>query len=228
MPHCFHNRRLAVISVTCVLGLAACSGRVDPPSERFGKLEQKNTIHVESEAPGTVQGSHQFDMNAETVISDGCLHAWRKACAGDEKTAMAELEALNKKYPQILTIEMMMGQVLEHFGKSEEAIVHYRKAAVGNEFSSLHSFKLAQAYRKAGKNAEGIVIYRKLIKLAPDFDAAKLGLADCLATTEAGKAEAKTLVMEALKNPPTDQPTADLLKKLRTKLGLDAADKTAK
>ncbi len=217
MPHYFHR---TLICFTAVLSLGACSGRVDPPSERFGKLEQKNTIHVESEAPGTVQSSQQFDMNAETVISDGCLHAWRKACAGDEKTAMAELQALNKKYPQILTIEMMMGQVLDHFGKSEEAIVHYRKAAVGNEFSSLHSFKLAEAYRKAGKNAEGIVIYRKLLKLAPDFDAAKLGLAQCLASTEEGKVEARGLVVEVAKNPPPDKPTADLLSKLKGDLGL--------
>lgn len=124
----FHNHKnLLLASSALLLSLSACSSKVDPPTDRFGKLEQKSHVSAQSEvlAPGTsaesALGSQQFDMAAETEISNGCLHAWRKACAGDEKTAMSELEALDKRYPQILTIQFMMGQVLAHFGKNEEA-----------------------------------------------------------------------------------------------------------
>lgn len=188
-----------------LLSLTACSSKVEPPTGRFGKLEQKTHVAAQSQlmSPGTsaesASGSQQFDMAAETVISDGCLHAWRKACAGDEKAAMSELEALDKRYPQILTIQFMMGQVLSHFGKTEEAIIHYRKASVGNEFSSLHSFKLAEAYRKVGKDAEAVPLYRKLLKTAPDFLEVKLGLAQSLVKSDkTGKAEAQKLLAEVL------------------------------
>ncbi len=177
-------------------------------------------------APGTsteiATASQQFDMAAETVISDGCLHAWRKACAGDEKAAMTELEALDRRYPQILTIQFMMGQVLSHFGKTEEAIIHYRKASVGNEFSSLHSFKLAEAYRKVGKNTEAVPLYRKLLKSAPDFLEVKLGLAQALLKSDAAnKAEAQKLVAEVLDKKPDN---AEALK-LKAELAEPAAAK---
>jgi tetratricopeptide (TPR) repeat protein len=202
----FHSlRTLLLTSSVLLLSLSACSSKVEPPTGRFGKLEQKTQVAAESQlmSPGSsaesATSSQQFDMAAETVISDGCLHAWRKACAGDEKAAMSELEALDKRYPQILTIQFMMGQVLSHFGKTEEAIIHYRKASVGNEFSSLHSFKLAEAYRKVGKDAEAVPLYRKLLKTAPDFLEVKLGLAQSLVKIDsAGKAEAQKLLAEVL------------------------------
>jgi lipopolysaccharide biosynthesis regulator YciM len=203
----FHNYKnlLLASSALLLLSLSACSSKVEPPSDRFAKLEQKSHVAAESQllAPGTsaesAAGSQQFDMAAETEISNGCLHAWRKACAGDEKTAMSELEALDKRYPQILTIQFMMGQVLSHFGKNEEAIVHYRKASIGNEFSSLHSFKLAEAYRKVGRDAEAVPLYRKLLKSAPDFIEVKLGLAQSLLKSDkAAKEEAQKLVAEVL------------------------------
>ena len=202
----FHSlRTLLLTSSVLLLSLSACSSKVEPPTGRFGKLEQKTQVAAESQlmSPGSsaesATSSQQFDMAAETVISDGCLHAWRKACAGDEKAAMSELEALDKRYPQILTIQFMMGQVLSHFGKNEEAIVHYRKASIGNEFSSLHSFKLAEAYRKVGRDAEAVPLYRKLLKSAPDFIEVKLGLAQSLLKSDkAAKEEAQKLVAEVL------------------------------
>ncbi|MDQ5933367.1 MAG: Tetratricopeptide repeat protein, partial [Cyanobacteriota bacterium erpe_2018_sw_21hr_WHONDRS-SW48-000092_B_bin.40] len=91
------------------------------------------------------------------------------------------------------------GQVLAHFGKNEEAIVHYRKASIGNEFSSLHSFKLAETYRKVGRDAEAVPLYRKLLKSAPDFIEVKLGLAQSLLKSDkAAKEEAQKLVAEVL------------------------------
>ncbi|CAN5608666.1 hypothetical protein BH11CYA1_BH11CYA1_18490 [soil metagenome] len=215
---------LLTSSALLLLSLSACSSKVEPPTARFGKLEQKSEVNAESQlmAPGTsvasATASQQFDMAAETVISDGCLHAWRKACAGDEKAAMTELESLDKRYPQILTIQFMMGQVLSHFGKTEEAIIHYRKASVGNEFSSLHSFKLAEAYRKVGKDAEAVPLYRKLLKTAPDFLEVKLGLAHSLAKGDsAGKAEAQTLLAEVLTVKPDNAEALKLKSELAAK-----------
>ncbi|MFA6212624.1 MAG: tetratricopeptide repeat protein [Candidatus Obscuribacterales bacterium] len=226
----FYNldKRLLTSSLLLLVTLSACSSKVDPPTGRFGKLEQQTPVRAESQlmAPGTsaesATASQQFDMAAETVISDGCLHAWRKACAGDEKAAMTELEALDRRYPQILTIQFMMGQVLSHFGKTEEAIIHYRKASVGNEFSSLHSFKLAEAYRKVGKNTEAVPLYRKLLKSAPDFLEVKLGLAQALVKSDAAnKAEAQKLVAEVLDKKPDN---AEALK-LKAELAEPAAAK---
>ena len=197
----FHSCRNFLLASAFLLSLSACSSKVEPPAGRFGKLEQKNDVAQSQPGSSAASASaaHEFDMAAETVISDGCLHAWRKACAGDEKAAMSELEALDKRYPQILTIQFMMGQVLSHFGKTEEAIVHYRKASIGNEFSSLHSYKLAEAYRKVGKDAAAVPLYRKLLKSAPDFLEVKLGLAQSLLKSDkAGKDEAQKLLAEVL------------------------------
>ncbi|MBP9089588.1 tetratricopeptide repeat protein [bacterium] len=213
-----------LVASAFLLSLSACSSKVEPPTGRFGKLEQKSHVAAESQlmSPGTsadsASASQQFDMAAETVISDGCLHAWRKACAGDEKAAMSELEALDKRYPQILTIQFMMGQVLSHFGKTEEAIVHYRKASIGNEFSSLHSFKLAEAYRKVGKDAEAVPLYRKLLKTAPDFLEVKLGLAQSLLKSGKGAKEAKEEAQKLLAEVLAAKPDNAEALKLRAEL----------
>jgi thioredoxin-like negative regulator of GroEL len=140
---------------------------------------------------------HEADMATMEVVSNECTRAWRKACNGDQAGSLALLKDLDKRYPGVLTIQMMTGQVYDHFGNRKEAIEHYRRCVTGNEFSSLHVFKLAEAMRKNGdyKGAEGY--YRKVLQSAPKFAAAQLGLARCLLATDKQSSEARTLLSDA-------------------------------
>jgi tetratricopeptide (TPR) repeat protein len=92
---------------------------------------------------------------------------------------------------------MMTGQVYEHFGRNKQAVEYYRKAVTGNEFSSFHVFKLAEAMRKNGDNKGAMACYRKVLLNAPQFGAANLGLAKCLLATDKQSTEARTLLSEA-------------------------------
>lgn len=121
-----------------------------------------------------------LDMKAETVISTECLEAWRKALKGDEKGAMSQLKSLEKRYPKVSTIQMMMGQCLEHLGKREEALKYYRASLEESQFSSIRVFKLAEALRKSGKYEEAKQHYERLMRTHPGFPSAKIGLAVCL------------------------------------------------
>lgn len=205
-----------VIASAATVSLGACSNRVDPPSERFGKLEQKSDPVTQPSTASTM-AANEMEAVVGTAVSDGCLHAWRRACNGDEAGAIKELEALDKRYPSILTIQFMMGQVYDHFGHFEKAIEHYSRASAGNEFSSMQAFKLAQAYRKGGKHDKAITVYRKLIKLAPDFPEGKIGLAQSLIASGGDKNEARKLVDEALKVAPENKEALALSQELTGK-----------
>jgi tetratricopeptide (TPR) repeat protein len=202
----------ALLSSTLLL--SSCSNSVVPPTERFGKLEQKVDPNSQSSTASTMAAS-ELEAVVGTAVSDGCLHAWRRACNGDEKGAIAELEALDKRYPTILTIQFMMGQVYDHFGHTDKAIEHFSRASAGNEFSSMQAFKLAQAYRKGGKHDKAIAVYRKLIKLAPDFPEGKIGLAQSLVLSGGDKKEARKLVSEALKIAPDNAEGIKLSQELK-------------
>lgn len=216
---CSNRSNLLTLSLlpAAILVLSACSGRMDTPNN-LGKLSQRSDIGPggapSEESASRLAMATKMDMGAEEAISNGCLSAWRKACAGDEKGAMSELNALDKTYPKFLTIQMMMGQVLDHFGKTEEAIEHYRKAAVGDEFSFLREFKLAQAYRKAHRYDEAVPIFRKLVAGSPDFAPSLVGLADCLAQKPATIEEARGFAEQAIKLAPEDKEAQALVKRL--------------
>lgn len=201
---------------TTVVMLSGCSGRVSTPGN-LSNIEQRGgqdfgTVRSAQSSQTTLD--NHIDMAAEEAITNGCVSAWRKACAGDEKAAMTELNALDKSYPKFLTIQMMMGQVLEHFGKTEAAIEHYRKAAVGNEFSSMSQFKLANAYRKAHRYEDAVPIFRRLLAGTPDFVPALIGLADCLAQKPATAAEGLKLAQQAAQLAPEDKDAQALVKQL--------------
>jgi tetratricopeptide (TPR) repeat protein len=208
MPHSCPKAVAVLLVAFC---LSACSSRMDTNPERLGTVRTRSSATVKDGAGASLPGSqsealpdnsagasaHEGDMATMEVVSNGCLKAWRKACAGDEKTSLAMLDDLKKHYPGVLTIEMMTGQVYEHFGQNKEAIEHYSKAVTGNEFSSLHIFKLAEAMRKNGDNKGAAACYRKALKNAPQAGAAKLGLAKCLLATDKQSTEARTLLSEA-------------------------------
>jgi len=155
------------------------------------------TVDEMNPSGGASSNLHEGDMATMEVVSNGCVKAWRQACNGDEKGSLAALGDLDKHYPGVLTIQMMMGQVYEHFGNNKEAIVHYRRAVSGNEFSSFHVFKLAEALRKSGDYKSAAESYRIMLRTAPRFAPAELGLAKCLLQTDKQSAEARTLLSDA-------------------------------
>lgn len=194
--------------------LCGCSSRIATNQANMAKLEQKNELmvggggnpHVAAENQVGSANQTQEDMALLQTVSEGLLHAWRTACADkDDKAAMAELKEMQKKYPQILQVEFMMGQVEDHFGKREEAIVHFRKAANGSEFSSMHLFKLADALRRSGKYKEAESYFRKLYTGAPDIVPYQYMLGDCLCAQNKDSKEGRQLIESALKAAPNDE-----------------------
>jgi tetratricopeptide (TPR) repeat protein len=206
-----HSCLRACCIVVVAFSLTACSSRMETNPERLGKVELDGRSMVKSGLSGTkpssqselspsggaTPGMHEGDMATMEVVSNGCLKAWRKACSGDQQGSLEILTDLDKHYPGVLTIQMMTGQVYEHFGRNKEAIEHYRKAVTGNEFSSYHAFKLAEAMRKNGDNKGAAEWYRKVLLNAPKFGAADLGLAKCLLAADKQSSEARTLLSEA-------------------------------
>ncbi|MBS1992735.1 MAG: tetratricopeptide repeat protein [Cyanobacteria bacterium SZAS LIN-3] len=198
---------LSLLLSLAVMSLSSCSSRVDTNTERLGTVtsgaggnkigNDKVAVIPQGSLSGGGSGVHEGDMATMEVVSNGCLKAWRMACNGDEKGSIAALEDLDKHYPGVLTIQMMEGQVYEHFGRKKEAIEHYRKALSGNEFSSFHGFKLAEAMRKNGDYKGAESYYRKVLAKAPEFGAASLGLAKCLLVADKQSTEARTLLSQA-------------------------------
>lgn len=146
-----------------------------------------------------------FNAEVETAVAQQSLIAWRKAIAGDEKGSLALLDQLDEKYPNILTLKFMRGQVLEHFGRKKEALKYYQMAVTGNEFSSIKLFKLAEIKRTTGDAKGAVEDYRLLIKRAPDFPPAKLGLAQALLQLDKNSDEGRKLVEEVLAAEPANK-----------------------
>ncbi|MBU6451597.1 MAG: tetratricopeptide repeat protein [Cyanobacteria bacterium REEB67] len=210
MPPCFPRDGIsfAVFLLVSPLLLSACSGRVETGDAHLSKVQTSSQSMVKDGLAGTkpaqesanspsgsaTANAGEGDMATMEAVSNGCLKAWRKACGGDKKGALAILGDLEKHYPGVLTVQMMTGQVYEHFGDNKEAVEHYRKAVTGSEFSSFHLFKLAEAMRKNGDHKGAAANYRKVIKMAPEFGAANLGLAKCLLAEDKQSAEARTLL----------------------------------
>lgn len=154
----------SIIAVSVALSgicLTGCSSRIQPGSENL-----KNVGYGENVSQTVTAG--QVNMAEEQAVAEGVVTAWRKAIAskkagGDETEAMKMLEELDAAHPNISTVQLMMGQVMDHFGKSKEALEHYKKAHSVNEFSSLQTFKLAESMRNAGDFKGAIPHYKRLV-----------------------------------------------------------------
>lgn len=202
---------LTLLSLSLTVTMSGCKGRVDPSGMTLTRVEK-------GESAAQAPTAEQMDLGMEEQVSNGCVAAWRKAIAGDEKTAMADLKELQSRYPKVQTIEMMMGQVAEHFGKNEEALDHFRKAAVGNEFSSMRKLRLAHSLKENGKYQEAIGYYQKLLTHKENMDPILLldlerSLAQCLLATDKNSGEGKQLLSECLKIKSDDARTLELQKK---------------
>ncbi|HEY9717815.1 MAG TPA: tetratricopeptide repeat protein [Trichormus sp.] len=208
--------------MACVLAaavLSGCTTTVRPPSSSLGKVSTAETPAANSPFEqaengaglGSSQTSHDAEMAIEDEISTKCVAAWRTGLAGNLKEAMAQLDALAQKYPQVPTILAMQGQLLDHFGKKQEAIKYYQKAAVGREFSTLNVFKLAEDLRATKQDKEAIVYYRRLLQCDPKYVPGKIGLAKTLLDMDKSSAEAKKELEGALAIEPDNKDAQALL-----------------
>lgn len=140
--------------------------------------------------------------------------SWQKTRAADERSAMEQLEALEKAYPTQSTVQFMKGQVAEHFGHHEAAITFYRQASQKNLISSMTLFKLAENERMAGKNKDAVDDYRKLLHGQPNFVPAEVGLARALLALDVKSSEARSLAQKAVADDPQDTQAKKLLAEL--------------
>lgn len=215
-----------------VLVLTSCQGSMN--SQNLKKVEYADKPNTQAAAtlpsadPSSgSQISYEQNIGKEQAVADGCLKAWRKAVhEKDEAGAMKMLEELDKKYTGISSVQFMMGQVKDHFGKHKEAVVHFRRAHSTNEFSSMQTYKLAESMRKSGDPKGSIVYYQKLVSnletATGEFQqdhmnqllgSVRLGLAQ--AYNESGqKKEALAEVNKVLQANPEQKDAKSLLKEL--------------
>ncbi|MBN8658743.1 MAG: tetratricopeptide repeat protein [Candidatus Obscuribacter phosphatis] len=202
---------LASTSVISVFLLSGCSGQVQTEGMHLTQVQK-------GEQQATSPSLFQVNMAMEEEVSTKCVEAWRQALKGDEKGAVAKLEDLQKRYPAVQTIELMLGQVKDHFGKKEEALVHFRKAAAGNEYSMMHRYRLADALRETGRFDEAIPLYRKLIEKSGGDDIFRepfdFGLAYCLLCQDKNSAEGQKLLESCLKIRPDHKEALEFKKAL--------------
>lgn len=194
------------VGVSGVIYLAGCSSSVTPSQI---ELKQVTTgavkIHPGLEPERELVPEDGYKYDAMPAVSDGCLHAWRTAVAGDEKKAMAELNALIKKYPGTSTVYFMMGQVEDKFGKKKAAAKYYRDAIGNSKFNAIYLFKLAESLRTGGDFKGAIEKYRDMLKLSANFAPAHLGLAKALFALDPHSSEALDHVKLVLDQEPENQ-----------------------
>ena len=217
MRDCFRNRAKSKKGARCpsgpfyqlailftLISLTSCSSRVAAP-ELSSPVQVTSQSQPVSDPSQLGQGAIMSDRDAEAAIDGACVEAWRKELAGDEKGAVKQLNDLDRKYPRVSTVRFMLGQVMEHSGKKQEAIKYYHEAVGQSDFDSLHLFKLAEALRTTG-NAEGAIpYYRKLLKGAPQFTAGQLGLAKALLDVEPKSPEALGILHQIVKDDPKNK-----------------------
>jgi predicted Zn-dependent protease len=187
------NMRRFLLFTASASILCSCTTTVNAPD-----VAVKNKVAMKEMAQADLhpedQASFNVDMAAESAVSEGCVAAWRMALKGDEKGSLARLDELEGKYPKMVTISFMRGQILEKLGKKEEAIKFYRQAVTAKEFSSMHLFKLAEALRTTGKPDQALPYYRRLLDANPDYPPFQLALSRNLLAVDKHSAEAKSLL----------------------------------
>ncbi|MBX9770295.1 MAG: tetratricopeptide repeat protein [Candidatus Obscuribacterales bacterium] len=187
-----NNKSTSVVLVALTVGLYlnSCSSRVSSPSADLPQVQYgDNKADV---APA------EHDPEMDTAVSTGCLTAWRKALAGKVDEAIADLKALDEAHPKTSTIQMMLGQVMEHAGRNKEAASYYHEALNRSRYSSLYLFKYAEQLRKTGDAKSSIPEYRTLLKQTPNFAPAHTGLAQSLLTVDKNSKEARAEIKQAL------------------------------
>ena len=213
------------------LSLSACTSKIKTNTKKVSELQGAQdtprgyaTGHADDDPARKTMAEN---LREEKAVTDGVVAAWRKAVKGDEEGAMAMLEELDRQYPGISTVQSMMGQVKEHFGKDKEAAEHYHKAFTINDFSSVQTYKLAESLRRSGDAKGSLVYYEKLLanleeatnKYGKDsyrqlLDAVRLGYVRALIECGKKPEKQKELLESILKDDPDNKEAQSLLKGL--------------
>jgi tetratricopeptide (TPR) repeat protein len=210
MPEIFTRMWVAASAVGL---LTSCSGQIHTPVSGLSGGGIDARLRNDPAAPQLLPDT--TDGEKDAALSEGCVEAWRKALKGDEAGAMKQLQELDKRYPQAVTVKFMMGQVADHSGKKKQAAEYYRQAVGKSRFNSMYLFKLAESLRTAGNVKEAAPRYRELIALNPDFVPARVGLAECLWKSDKTSQEARQQVQKALELDPKNQKALELSQELR-------------
>ncbi|HEY9712811.1 MAG TPA: tetratricopeptide repeat protein [Chroococcales cyanobacterium] len=208
--------KFCLTALAVAVTAAGCAKTVKAPKEAFDQLrcvadEKVGVPRSVTRAPET----GVLDMNAQADISEQCVKAWRMAGDGDGKGALAILDKLESQYPNVSTVHMMKGQVLDRLGRKKEAVKFYQQSALQSDFSALHLFKYAESLRTTGDAKAAIPQFRKLLQMAPGYAPARLSLARCLNTENPHSAEAIQYVEDVLNTDPDNQQAKQLLSELK-------------
>jgi predicted Zn-dependent protease len=220
--------RILIAVTVVVLATAACSVRA-PQSAVNGTDATNGTTGTVSSATSTATTfGERVDPEQEEVIGNDSLAAWRVAVkhakqgtmpkadwdkqrAEDEKQSMAMLQDLEQRYPKSSTVQFMMGQVEDHFGKHEEAAKFFSKSTENNTNNSMYLFKLAEAETKARQYDKAIEHYSKIREHGSNEWFVKLGLARAMKGKNPKDAEADKLLEEVLREQPDNAEAKSLL-----------------
>jgi len=191
--------RICLIAMTALMA-SGCTQSVHAPQSAMGDIGQPPASR--SSGFSAVESSDNcINMAGEQAIADASLKAWRCAQKGDEKGCMQLLDDVEKRFPNLGTTMTMRAQCLEKLGKKKEAIKYYQQAVSKNGFSSITNFKMAEAKRTTGDAKGAIEDYRRLMKMAPEFEQGMIGLAKALIQT-GDKDGARTELAQLLKQNP--------------------------
>jgi predicted Zn-dependent protease len=170
-----------------------------------------STTTVQTQTSAATTFGERYDADAEETIATDTLTAWRVAVKhakqgstpaaqwkaqreADEKESLRLLQDLEQRYPKSSTVQFMIGQVEDHFGKHDEAVKRFHNATENNTHNSMYLFKLAQAESKARQYDKAIEHYRAILKQMPEDSDVKTALAQTLLLKDPDSKEAKQLL----------------------------------
>ncbi|MBI1269288.1 hypothetical protein GC174_02530 [bacterium] len=215
------------------LALTGCHTAVQQGNNHLANLRYSQKNHPGAGLSDSMGGNDvtnaKANLHEEMEVVEEIRKAWKLATIGkDREGALKILRKLDEEHPGISTVQMMMGQVEEHFGNHKEAAVHYRHAHNVNQFSSLQTYKLAESLRKSGDAKGSVLYYEKLEKrlesavvefkrdsMSSLLSSVRLGMAEAMldSGSEPGK------VIEVLKKvQDADQPTKKEVERILDKI----------
>ena len=216
-----------------LLALTGCHTAVQQGNNHLANLRYSQKNHPGAGLSDSMGGNDvtnaKANLHEEMEVVEEIRKAWKlKKKKKDREGALKILRKLDEEHPGISTVQMMMGQVEEHFGNHKEAAVHYRHAHNVNQFSSLQTYKLAESLRKSGDAKGSVLYYEKLEKRLESavgefkrdsmrslLSSVRLGMAEAMLDSDSEPAK----VIEVLKKvQDVDQPTKKEVDRLLHKI----------
>ena len=218
---------MKILVAFTVVALATASCTVKAPEAAVTGADATNGTTGTMTSSATTFGE-RYDAQQEEVVATDTLAAWRVAVkhakqndmskadwdkqrADDEKQSMAMLQDLEQRYPKSSTVQFMMGQVEDHFGKHAEAANYFSKSTENNTHNTMYLFKLAEAESKAGQYEKAIKHYEQIQEQGSGDWFVKLGLARALKAKNPKDSDADKLLEQVLHEQPDNAEAKSLL-----------------